>query len=306
MNGRYMRERAARALRGRARRPPRAQRPGRPPRRSRRPTPEARREACEIVRDKAQTVTEVWPLIAFLFTEPRIEDVDPKVWSKVMKPGTRSLLRKADEVIAAAEPFDAETLEARPPRADRLRGRLGDQGPAADPGRDHRLEHLAGHLRIARRARPRARRSPRLDRADRPTSATGCPGTIPTRVNGIAHICRSGWGDGCRAHEGCRPPLQGHPDADSREDRHEAPQRGAGKGRQAPRCRLRRRQPDAGPRGDGRPGRQGRLAGELVGHRDHRAGRDRHGDGDRGDALGQQRRRSPRPRSPTFPTPSRR
>ena len=57
-------------------------------------------------------MTEVWPLIAFLFTEPRIEDVDPKIWSKVMKPGTRSLLRKADEVIAAAEPFDAETLEA--------------------------------------------------------------------------------------------------------------------------------------------------------------------------------------------------
>ena len=75
-------------------------------------TPEARREACAIVRDKAQVVTEVWPLISFLFTEPRIEDVDPKIWSKVMKPGTRSLLRKADEAIAAAEPFDAETLEA--------------------------------------------------------------------------------------------------------------------------------------------------------------------------------------------------
>ena len=54
--------------------------------------PAARREACEIVRDKAQTVTEVWPLIAFLFTEPRIGDVDPKVFRKVMKPGTRSLL----------------------------------------------------------------------------------------------------------------------------------------------------------------------------------------------------------------------
>jgi glutamyl-tRNA synthetase len=75
-------------------------------------TPAARREACEIVRDKAQTVTEVWPLVAFLFTEPGIEDVDERVWRKVMKPGARSLLRKAATVIADAEPFDAATLEA--------------------------------------------------------------------------------------------------------------------------------------------------------------------------------------------------
>ena len=74
--------------------------------------PAARREACEIVRDKAQTVAEVWPLVAFLFTEPDIEDVDEKVWRKVMKPGARSLLRKAATVIADAEPFDAATLEA--------------------------------------------------------------------------------------------------------------------------------------------------------------------------------------------------
>ena len=75
-------------------------------------TPAARREACEIVRDKAQTVTEVWPLVAFLFTEPGIEGVDERVWRKVMKPGARSLLRKAATVIADAEPFDAATLEA--------------------------------------------------------------------------------------------------------------------------------------------------------------------------------------------------
>jgi glutamyl-tRNA synthetase len=73
--------------------------------------PAARREACEIVRDKAQTVAEVWPLVAFLFTEPDIEDVDEKVWRKVMKPGAGSLLRKAATVIADAEPFDAATLE---------------------------------------------------------------------------------------------------------------------------------------------------------------------------------------------------
>ncbi len=74
-------------------------------------SPQARREACEIVRDKAQTVTEIWPLIGFLFAEPRIEDVDGKVWRKVMKPGSRSLLRKAAAVIDRTEPFAAEALE---------------------------------------------------------------------------------------------------------------------------------------------------------------------------------------------------
>ena len=60
---------AARRLRGGAGRAPRAHRSG-----GRRAfaaaSPEARAEACEIVRDKAQTVTEIWPLIAFLFADP--------------------------------------------------------------------------------------------------------------------------------------------------------------------------------------------------------------------------------------------
>jgi len=73
--------------------------------------PAARREACRIVSDKAQTVAEVWPLIAFLFTEPGIEPADERVWRKVMKPGSRSLLRKAAAVVATVEPFDAEALE---------------------------------------------------------------------------------------------------------------------------------------------------------------------------------------------------
>jgi glutamyl-tRNA synthetase len=73
--------------------------------------PEARREACEIVQDKAQTVTEVWPLIEFLFSEPDIEGVDEKVWRKVMKPGTRSLLRKATSALAATGSWEADPLE---------------------------------------------------------------------------------------------------------------------------------------------------------------------------------------------------
>ena len=75
----------------------------------------------------------------------------------------------------------------------------------------------------------------------------------------------------------------------------EAPGSGPGQGRAAACSRVRRGQPDAGARGDGRAGRQGRLAGELLGHRDHRARRDRHGDGDRGHEVGQQRRRAAGP-----------
>jgi len=70
--------------------------------------PELRREACEIVQEKAQTIIEVWPLIAFLFTDP---PVDEKAWEKVMKPAVAEPLRAERDVIAAAEPFDTETLE---------------------------------------------------------------------------------------------------------------------------------------------------------------------------------------------------
>src|SRR3954452_9847134 len=42
------------------------------------------RAACEIAQDKAQTLNEVWPLIAFLF-EPPVDD--EAAWRKVMKEG---------------------------------------------------------------------------------------------------------------------------------------------------------------------------------------------------------------------------
>jgi len=66
------------------------------------------RAACEIVQDKAQTLTEVWPLIRFLF-EPPIQD--PDAWRKVMGPDAAPRLAAALEVLRAAEPFDAPTLE---------------------------------------------------------------------------------------------------------------------------------------------------------------------------------------------------
>ena len=72
---------------------------------------EARSVACEIVRDKAQSVVEVWPLIAFLFVDPATRDRDEKAWRKFMRPGTDELLERAVAVLEAADPFDAATLE---------------------------------------------------------------------------------------------------------------------------------------------------------------------------------------------------
>jgi glutamyl-tRNA synthetase len=67
------------------------------------------REACEIVQEKAQTLTEVWPLIRFLFEDP-VDD--PKAWSKVMKNGSGQLLEATVEALEAAEPFKPDPIEA--------------------------------------------------------------------------------------------------------------------------------------------------------------------------------------------------
>jgi glutamyl-tRNA synthetase len=68
------------------------------------------RAACEIAQDKAQTLVEVWPLIAFLF-EPPVED--EAAWRKVMKDGTLPLLEAAREALAAtAGDFTADGVEA--------------------------------------------------------------------------------------------------------------------------------------------------------------------------------------------------
>jgi glutamyl-tRNA synthetase len=67
------------------------------------------RAACAIAQEKAQTLTELWPLIRFLF-EPPVDD--PKAWSKVMDADAAERLEAALEVLRCAEPFDAETLES--------------------------------------------------------------------------------------------------------------------------------------------------------------------------------------------------
>ena len=67
--------------------------------------------ACAIAQEKAQTLDELWPLIAFLF-EPPVDDA--KAWSKVMeRDGLADALAEALAVLEAAEPFDPPTLEAR-------------------------------------------------------------------------------------------------------------------------------------------------------------------------------------------------
>jgi len=67
------------------------------------------RAACEIVQEKAQTLTEVWPLIRFLFETP---EEDPKAWAKVMKEGSGALLEAAAEALAAVEPFEPDAIES--------------------------------------------------------------------------------------------------------------------------------------------------------------------------------------------------
>ena len=71
--------------------------------------PERRRAACEIVRDKAQTLDEIWPLVRFLFVEP---ERDPAAWDKVMTDEAGSALAEARDALGAVDGFDAASLEA--------------------------------------------------------------------------------------------------------------------------------------------------------------------------------------------------
>ena len=70
---------------------------------------------CEVVQEKAQTLTEVWPLIRFLF-EPPVED--EKAWRKVMKGDAGRVLDEVETALAGIEPgeggpnADGFTIEA--------------------------------------------------------------------------------------------------------------------------------------------------------------------------------------------------
>jgi glutamyl-tRNA synthetase len=67
------------------------------------------RAACAIAQEKAQTLNEVWPLIAFLFEEP---ETDEKAWRKVMKDGALPLLSEALRALRETDSFEPEELEA--------------------------------------------------------------------------------------------------------------------------------------------------------------------------------------------------
>jgi glutamyl-tRNA synthetase len=69
---------------------------------------EARRVACEIVQEKAQTLAEVWRLVSFLFTQPA---PDVRAWEKVMTPAVRPLLQDAAEALRALQSFEPESIE---------------------------------------------------------------------------------------------------------------------------------------------------------------------------------------------------
>jgi glutamyl-tRNA synthetase len=81
---------------------------------------EARRTACEIVRDKAQTLDEIWPLVRFLFAEP---EPNPAAWDKVMTPDAAPALAEALDALRATDGFDAASLEASLGKAVERSGR---------------------------------------------------------------------------------------------------------------------------------------------------------------------------------------
>jgi glutamyl-tRNA synthetase len=113
--------------------------------------------ACEIAQEKAQTLTEVWPLIAFLF-EPPV--ADERAWEKVMAPETASRLEAALAELREAEPFDPPTLEARLTRVVESLGvrprdvyqplRVAITGTTVSPGIFESLAALGREQSIAR------------------------------------------------------------------------------------------------------------------------------------------------------------
>ncbi len=64
--------------------------------------------ACAAVQEKAQTLTEVWPLVRFAFEEPV---ADEKAWRKVMKPEVAEPLAAARTALAEVDSFEPEAIE---------------------------------------------------------------------------------------------------------------------------------------------------------------------------------------------------
>jgi len=97
MNGRYMREMPLDEYREAVRSFVEAETGGRPLNEDRFAF------GCEIVQEKAQTLTEVWPLIRFLF-EPPVQD--ERAWRKVMKNDAGRVLEEVETALAEIEVGD--------------------------------------------------------------------------------------------------------------------------------------------------------------------------------------------------------
>jgi glutamyl-tRNA synthetase len=66
-------------------------------------------EACRVAQDKAQTLAEVWPLIAFVFEEPVDDEKARKKW---LGPGGITALEAVSQALEGAPEWSAEALEA--------------------------------------------------------------------------------------------------------------------------------------------------------------------------------------------------
>jgi glutamyl-tRNA synthetase len=67
------------------------------------------RAAAEISQEKLRTIEDFWPFAGFLFER---REIDPAAWEKVMKDGGADRLQRARDALAAAEPFDTQSVEA--------------------------------------------------------------------------------------------------------------------------------------------------------------------------------------------------
>jgi glutamyl-tRNA synthetase len=78
------------------------------------------RDAVEISREKIQTLADFWPLVSFLFDGP-VDD--PAAFDRVIgSDGGADRLRDARAALAAAQPFDADTVQ------EALRGVVEQRG----------------------------------------------------------------------------------------------------------------------------------------------------------------------------------
>ena len=242
--------------------------------RVRRGAPEAsRREACSIVREKAQTLNEIWPLIAFLFTDPPI---DEKAWSKVMKPAVgRAPQRGCREVDRRGRAVRRRDARAGPARADRGARARARQGAAADPGRDHRLDDLAGALRVACGARARALASSGST-VRWPASRAESGGPVRTAPTAAKDLRQRSADQGATGQGSAQRRTPTDTDMATATQTKQRSRGGDRQGRSAPVGRIRRRQHAAGARRDRAAAREADLAGERLGDRDRRGGRVRH------------------------------